>query len=79
MPSEDTSNTKPGPTCRCGYGLDHPLVIAEAKYSLFHFSLGLFMGMSAGTPKAVLYRCNRCGQVIKASTDLDVRRAHRNS
>lgn len=65
-------------TCSCGHTVGHPLVIGEAKYSLFHYCLGLFMGSSAGDPKSVVFTCALCGEVVAESRDRDVIMAHRN-
>lgn len=65
------------PTCRCGYTRQHPLVTSEARYSMFHYVLGIFMGVSGGEPKSVQYRCSRCGTLIEESTAREDIIAHR--
>ena len=74
----DASSDSDSAVCRCGHAVGHPLVIGEARYSLFHYCLGLFMGSSAGDPKSVVFTCALCGDVVAESTDRAVIMAHRN-
>ncbi len=55
------------PHCRCGHTRDHYMVSAEGKYTLGGWLLMLF-GVSV-TPRHVVFRCRRCGEVFDESTD----------
>ncbi|MDX1548136.1 MAG: hypothetical protein R3247_14155 [Rhodothermales bacterium] len=75
------SSTPPAPerrACRCGHTRGHPLVAGEARYSMMRLFFGFMMGASAGDPRAVVFRCTRCGAVVEETTDRDVLRAYRN-
>lgn len=69
MPSSSSSKASPRPTCRCGHTRDHRLVSPEPQYALWNLSLGIFMGVSAGDPKSIRFRCLRCNETIEESTD----------
>jgi hypothetical protein len=67
--SQAAPEAAPRHTCRCGHTRDHPLVTHEVQYSTFNWLLGVLMGVSAGHPKRIRFRCRKCGEVVEESTD----------
>jgi hypothetical protein len=55
------------PTCSCGHDRYHPRVHAEMKYGVAAWTL-LFQGSSA-RPRAITFRCGRCGEAIETTRE----------
>lgn len=56
-------------TCRCGYERDNFWVTPQARYSLYGFVMGVFMGVSGTLPRSVRFKCRKCGQVVEERYD----------
>ena len=52
----------PTPSCRCGHGVGHFMVNAEADYTVLGW-IAVTVGISA-RPVCVKYRCRACDQVF---------------
>jgi uncharacterized membrane protein YphA (DoxX/SURF4 family) len=62
-------------TCSCGNDLSHPRVTAEPRYG---WSSGYFFMLGISAPvKEVVFRCEKCGTVMKRTSDPDVLREYR--
>ena len=53
--------------CSCGNNIDSPLMTIKTRYSKFGWLL-LSLAISS-KPKEIIYQCQKCGEVIKRSTD----------
>lgn len=63
-----------GKACRCGHTIASPAVVPEPRYSVLG-TLTLIYGVTA-KPKAIDYRCTRCGVVIHSARDERTIREH---
>ena len=62
-------------TCSCGNDLSHPRVTAEPRYG---WSAGFFFMLGISAPvKEVVFRCEKCGTVMKRTRDSDILREYR--
>jgi uncharacterized membrane protein YphA (DoxX/SURF4 family) len=62
-------------TCSCGNDLSHPRVTAEPRYG---WSSGFFFMLGISAPvKEVVFRCEKCGTVMKRTRDPDILRQYR--
>ncbi len=64
-----------GRTCRCGHGIEHPLVEAKPVHGFFAWAK-LLNGIDT-LPKRVEYRCRKCGTPLGTTTDKEVLREYR--
>lgn len=64
-----------GPTCRCGFGLDHHFVSEKLEYGVRGW-LWNFLGVNA-MPTRIRFVCRQCGEVLRETTDPDELEAHR--
>ena len=70
-------SVKRNKTCRCGHDRDHFWVSPQARYSMYGFIMGVFMGLSGTLPKSVCFKCRKCGQIIEERYDKATLRAYR--
>ena len=56
-------------TCSCGHTADDFWVSPQARYSLFGFVMGVFMGLSGTLPKSIQFKCRKCGEVVEERSD----------
>lgn len=62
-------------TCRCGYHKhDYIHVVPKCRYK-WHALLRLLIGATA-YPREVRYVCERCGETIETTTDIEVLKTH---
>jgi hypothetical protein len=62
-------------TCSCGNDLSHPRVTAQPRYG---WNAGFFFMLGISAPvKEVVFRCEKCGTVMKRTRDPDVLREYR--
>ena len=62
-------------TCSCGNDLSHPRVAAEPRYG---WSAGFFFMLGVSAPvQEVVFRCEKCGTVMKRTRDPDILREYR--
>jgi uncharacterized membrane protein YphA (DoxX/SURF4 family) len=62
-------------TCSCGNDLSHPRVTAEPHYG---WSAGFFFMLGVSAPvKEVVFRCEKCGTVMKRTRDPEILREYR--
>jgi len=62
-------------TCSCGNDLSHPRVTAEPRYG---WSAGFFFMLGISAPvKEVVFRCEKCGTVMKRTRDPEILREYR--
>jgi len=62
-------------TCACGYDLSHPRVTVEPHYG---WSAGFFFMLGISAPvKEVVFRCEKCGTVMKRTRDPGILREYR--
>lgn len=64
-----------GPKCGCGFGLDHPWVTPQLRYSVLGF-IQMGFGVTA-TPREVRYVCWQCDEIVHRSTERADRERHR--
>jgi uncharacterized membrane protein YphA (DoxX/SURF4 family) len=61
-------------TCSCGNALSHPRVTAEPRYG---WSAGFFFMLGISAPvKEVVFRCEKCGTVMKHTRDPEILRQY---
>ena len=65
------------PACRCGHTKDHFWVSPQARYSLYGFVMGVFMGLSGTMPKSIRFVCRKCGQIVEERYDKASIKAYR--
>lgn len=62
-------------TCTCGHDLNHPRVTAQPLYGWLS---GFFFMVGISAPvKEVVFRCEKCGTVMKRTRDPKIRRKYR--
>jgi len=62
-------------TCSCGNDLSHPRVTAQPHYG---WSAGFFFMLGVSAPvKEVVFRCEKCGTVMKRTRDPEILREYR--
>lgn len=71
---EATAEVAQVKTCRCGYHKHDHHIIPRCRYHWFAM-LRLLLGVTA-YPYEVYYQCERCGDIIERTTDIEVRRLH---
>lgn len=71
------TSSKKGKTCRCGHERDDFWVSPQARYSLYGFVMGVFMGLSGTLPRSIRFKCRKCGEVIEERYDKASIKAYR--
>jgi len=81
--ADDTSRPRPEPeptpitqACGCNFTIASPQVVAEPRYSAMG-TLTLVWGVTA-RPKAIDFRCTKCGKTIHTARDEQTIRRHMN-
>lgn len=70
-----TPSTEDVDRCACGHDLSHPRVTVEPRYG---WIAGFFFMLGISAPvKEVIFYCEKCGTVLKRSTDPELRRKYR--
>jgi hypothetical protein len=75
--SADSNEEKPAEsfrTCRCGFHKHDLHVVPHCKYK-WHAILRLLLGATA-YPWQVRYVCERCGETIETTSDIEVLKTH---
>lgn len=74
--TKQTAAAKVGETtCACGHALSHPRVTAEPHYG---WNAGFFFMLGISAPvKEVVFRCEKCGTVMKRTRDPEILRKYR--
>lgn len=71
---EETPQADEVERCACGYDLTHPRVTVQPRYSWY---AGFFFMLGISAPvKEVIFYCEKCGTVLKRSSDPDVCRRY---
>lgn len=60
--------------CGCNATIESPTVVADPRYTLMG-TLTLIWGVTA-QPKAIDFRCTKCGKTIHTARDAQTLRAH---